>query len=465
VRTVVLSPGKVGSLVSYFNYFFLRFPGELGPEESLSLECLDTYDQRWARVGQVWIRSTKGLARVAPPALFPLSSDPTEFGLQAPVSLGKALVSLRTVLWELPGHLPVEGQIVKASRRSWLALRSDDVERLEVLESTLLAEGMESVPSQSATWVVSKRAPFPAPCEWPVLESPHDASQTLVDRILDSFQLARHYEPGVLQDIDTECLHQYRVHLRRARSWCSLGQPWEGLPEWTRLKTVLRRLQQETNDLRDLDVLELDLPTLCSALPWDEGVHLEGWRKSVAASRRAERLKVQRWLESADYGHLCSEVEPLCQALLKLAQPVSMGQVTETAFGKAARRLRKDLKALGDNPPDEALHELRIVSKRLRYVLDGLGDLIPHARMLTEALKGAQQALGQFQDRSVLLDRLKEQLSTVRGSKSPVDALSFGLLLGTLLAEHGVLKKRAAKAASRLGSKAFLQGLEYRHAT
>jgi CHAD domain-containing protein len=85
--------------------------------------------------------------------------------------------------------------------------------------------------------------------------------------------------------------------------------------------------------------------------------------------------------------------------------------------------------------------------------------------MLTEALKGAQQALGQFQDRSVLLDRLKEQLSTVRGSKSPVDALSFGLLLGTLLAEHGVLKKRAAKAASRLGSKAFLQGLEYRHAT
>jgi xylulokinase len=45
----------------------------------------------------------------------------------------------------------VEGQIVKASRRSWLALRSDDVERLEVLESTLLAEA-EAAPPSAPCW-------------------------------------------------------------------------------------------------------------------------------------------------------------------------------------------------------------------------------------------------------------------------------------------------------------------------
>jgi CHAD domain-containing protein len=142
-----------------------------------------------------------------------------------------------------------------------------------------------------------------------------------------------------------------------------------------------------------------------------------------------------------------------------------MSQVTEVAFGSVARRLRKDLKVLGADPSDEALHELRIVSKRLRYVLEGLGSLIERERFLGDALKEAQKALGEFQDRSVLLGRLREQIMSVRSPKSPIDALSFGLLLGTLADEHALQKRHAAKAAFKLGKKAFLHALEYRHAT
>ena len=437
----------------------------MGAEERLSVECLDTYDQRWATLGQVWLRLPRGPVRVAPPSLFPLSTDFGEFGLQAPVSQGKVVLSLRSVAWEVPNRPVLEGQIIRSQRQSWLALRSDDEERLSVLEKVLLSEGMALFPAEQPTWLVSKRTPFLGPRDWAPLEGQQDAPATLVDRIVDSFRVARQYEPGIRQNLDTECLHQYRVHVRRARSWCSLGVLWHGVPEWRRLKIVLRRLQQETNSLRDLDVLALDLPALRAGLLWGQGSYLEGWQAETETARRAEQQRVCRWLESPEYRHLCSEIEPLCEALRSLGEARSMSQVTEVAFGSVARRLRKDLKVLGADPSDDALHELRIVSKRLRYVLEGLGSLIERERFLGDALKEAQKALGEFQDSSVLIGRLREQITSVRSPKSPIDALSFGLLLGSLAAEHALQKRHAAKAASQLGKKAFLQALESHCAT
>ena len=68
-----------------------------------------------------------------------------------------------------------------------------------------------------------------------------------------------------------------------------------------------------------------------------------------------------------------------------------------------------------------------------------------NVRTVTAALKKTQEALGRFQDRSVLLERLKTGLDDARSGK--IDPLAYGLLVGVIAAEHGRRKAEAVRNA------------------
>ncbi|WP_372796496.1 CHAD domain-containing protein, partial [Pontiella sp.] len=69
---------------------------------------------------------------------------------------------------------------------------------------------------------------------------------------------ARRNEPGILDDIDTEFLHDYRVCLRRARSVLSLFRGVYAAGFCDAAKQQLADVMKQTNRLRDLDVYLLD---------------------------------------------------------------------------------------------------------------------------------------------------------------------------------------------------------------
>jgi CHAD domain-containing protein len=460
MKTFAFLPGKVDNFASYLNYLFLRFPGQLGPDVKVELDYLDTYDHHWVHQGQVWIRSSDELVKVSPPSVFPLDSDVKEFGLQAPVVIGHAVLNLRSVTWVTPDDTVLEGQIVKCRRESWLIVRGQEGRVLDTLIDTLNAEGMEPWTRSQPTWVSPKGPLFLPPRDWPEVEAGQEATPALLERIRDSWRVARQYERGILLAVDSECLHQFRVHLRRARSWASAGAQWQVIPEWQRLKDVLRLIQQETNALRDLDVLILDLPHLRAKLPKEQRDELQGWQDQVKAAQRTELRRVQKWLTSDEYQRYCTEVDRLCTDLQPLGEPWSWGQVARYSLAKVSSKLKTNLKALGTDPQDAQLHELRILSKRLRYTLDGLGTVIPGAKDLLASLKATQVALGDFQDRSVQWERFQAQLGVIRTSESGVDALAFGMLVGILYSEQEPLRQKAIKASRVLGSKKFLQTLE-----
>jgi CHAD domain-containing protein len=421
-------------------------------------ECLDTYDRRWSRQRQIWLRSDETMTLVSPPSTFALSQDASQFGLQKPLTLGRVTLRIRSVNFDA-GQGFVEGQIIKFRRQSWLVLRGRD-EIYETLVSVLTAEGLQPLPVDAGWWVTDRGPAFFPPAAWPPLQPEEAAGPALAARLSDGFRVARQYEKGIRDDIDTECLHQYRVHLRRVRSLASLGRLWETVPAWDRLKELLSRLQTETNELRDLDVLLLDLPGLRDQLPWGEGAHLAAWEKSVATRRRAELRRVKTWLESEEHIQLTAEVVSLIETLVSSGAVWTAAELAEQAFAKAAGGLRKLLKKLPDEPADETLHEVRIRAKKLRYVLDGLGSL-GHSgavKALTTALKNTQDALGRFQDRSVLLDRLKRGLEGARSGKT--DPLAYGLLVGVIAADHGRRKAEARTDAQTLASRSFLKALE-----
>jgi CHAD domain-containing protein len=130
-------------------------------------------------------------------------------------------------------------------------------------------------------------------------------------------------------------------------------------------------------------------------------------------------------------------------------------------MARSAKGLRKALDALELPPTDEALHNVRIRAKRLRYVLDTLGFLGPPVLVkgLVTRLKESQEGLGRFQDRSILLERLRTELQALREKGNSADPVALGLLAGTMVADHGVQKARALEDAQRLGSRPFLKAL------
>ena len=68
--------------------------------------------------------------------------------------------------------------------------------------------------------------------------------------------------PGLLDDVDTEFLHDFRVAVRQTRSTLKLGRA--ALPEVmrSRWEPEFKWLGDVTTQVRDLDVYELDLPTM-----------------------------------------------------------------------------------------------------------------------------------------------------------------------------------------------------------
>lgn len=456
MKPVAFGPGKVGSMTAYLGHLFLRFPGALGPEKTRNLEFVDTYDRRWLRQGRIWVRSEEELSLVAPPSLLPLDANPAEeFGLWAPVTIGKASARIRHLSFDNPEGPALEGQVVRVRTRTFLILQPGVGARSEAILAALSSEGLEPVPLGSVSWLGSREPAFlePEPPKTPLGADPAD--QDLSHRIAFSFAYARRYEAGVRADVDTECLHQYRVHLRRARSLASLGQMWRVEPEWNRLKNVLRTLQQETNDLRDLDVLILGFPEFRAMMPWDEAERLEGWEAGILARRAEEQRRVKGWLESSGYRSLADEVDPLLLTLATVGPGWSVDDLVRSAFERSATGLRKAVRGLDDQSPDEAIHEVRIQSKRLRYTLDDLGSLGPPAlvKQLTGILKSAQEGLGTFQDRAVLIQRLEAERLAIRSSRSPGDLLAFGILVGQITAGHHQARTRALADCRILGGK------------
>jgi len=61
-------------------------------------------------------------------------------------------------------------------------------------------------------------------------------------------------EDGIIEDVDTEFLHQYRVSIRKLRSLLTLIEGVYPLEDSRRLKSAFGGYAKDTNDLRDLDV-------------------------------------------------------------------------------------------------------------------------------------------------------------------------------------------------------------------
>ncbi|MGZ4597829.1 MAG: CHAD domain-containing protein [Actinomycetes bacterium] len=250
--------------------------------------------------------------------------------------------------------------------------------------------------------------------------------------------------PGLLDDVDTEFLHDFRVAVRRTRSTLKLGRP--ALPEvmHTSWEPAFKRLGDLTTPLRDLDVYELDLPAMGGWLVAADAADLAPFAEHLRRRRTAQRRALARRLRSAWFDRMIAQWEVMLAQTAE-GQPegaqdgLSAGALADLSISRAYRRVARGGAAISGDSPAEDLHTLRKRCKELRYALEVFDPVIDAAdrKGAIADLKDLQDVLGRFQDSEVQRLALRDFAQEMMYDGTPAAAvLAMGELIGHLDAEQ-----------------------------
>ena len=235
------------------------------------------------------------------------------------------------------------------------------------------------------------------------------ASMTAADAVRSmirgQYQVVRGNEEGVLDDTDTEFLHNLRVAVRRARSF--LGQLRDVFaPEpAARLRKSLSWLGKSTNALRDLDVYLLQQADYQRMLTGPLAEDITPVFEFAAREREAAHRALVDVMGSGDYDGAVRRWRSCVEDETGLGVgPRGSEPVLSLAGARVAKKCRAVLEQgyrLQDKADAAAFHSLRIECKQLRYLMEILADLMPEAGSVVPRLKKLQDALGWIQDLTV----------------------------------------------------------------
>ena len=253
--------------------------------------------------------------------------------------------------------------------------------------------------------------------------------------------VARRNEQGVIDDIDVEYLHDYRIALRKIRSVISLFKGVYSDKQTEKLKKRFSDLMAPTGRLRDLDVYLLERDFFYDLLP--ETLHggLDRMFEIFSTERENELQKLSKHLKSKGYETEITKLIHLFDTPKKLhAGPAAEEPAHDFASALIWKRYRKICKiaaGIDDQTEDEDVHELRIQCKKLRYLMEFFQPAFPknEFKSLIKPLKKLQDNLGLFNDYSVQQESLKDFLSGLKADDHVANmqlAQSVGALIAVL---------------------------------
>ncbi|MDR3630021.1 MAG: CHAD domain-containing protein [Desulfocapsaceae bacterium] len=252
--------------------------------------------------------------------------------------------------------------------------------------------------------------------------------------------------PGVLEDIDSEFLHDFRVAIRRTRAL--LSQFKQEIPPGQAgiFQDEFRWLGSVAGPVRDLDVCLQKEAIYRGLLPDDMHAGLSGFMEKIAEWRERQAVIMRDHLQSARAAALFANWSDFLSALPSKIQ-MPQGQIPcRKAARKVVRRcflrlLRDARRTIRGDMQDVSIHKLRIQAKKFRYMAEFFRGFFPAPDMdaLVSDLRGLQDDLGDFNDLAVQIRRFQEY-----GTALSLDRIA-GETLDALLVRLEVEKKRLLK--------------------
>jgi CHAD domain-containing protein/CYTH domain-containing protein len=247
---------------------------------------------------------------------------------------------------------------------------------------------------------------------------------------------------------DSETLHDFRVALRRVRSWLRALEPWlEGsLPDACMRR--LRRMARESNAGRDAEVFLSWLATTDGqlsvrdrrAVTW----LIERFQRQEreAESELESRLKrdFQRTRDRLEERLAIYRVEAHVHAGVR--EPL-FSAVIAALLRELAEDLRRRLKRVRTVDDIAESHQARIAGKRLRYLLEPIAQQVAAGPALLAQLRSLQDTLGELHDAHVWLLVLRHVVAEL--------AMEEGRRMASALTTNPKPKKRTDKGPPRSG--------------
>jgi CHAD domain-containing protein len=210
----------------------------------------------------------------------------------------------------------------------------------------------------------------------------------------------------LMRNEDGEALHDFRVALRRLRSWLR-ADAWTGGDRPRKIAKRVRRIARATNAARDAEVL----------LDWTVAQ-----RGDLTARERRALHWLADWLRArggdadaamqaalADFGELAPEWRDtlaIVQIEERVDEPEPMHPFRKHAGAlvEARRAALSAAFAAIKGPKDKAgVHAARIEGKRLRYAIEPLANHVAGADEMIELMKTVQDDFGMACDREAFL--------------------------------------------------------------
>ena len=216
---------------------------------------------------------------------------------------------------------------------------------------------------------------------------------------------------------DDEALHDFRVALRRFRSWERAFRDYTRGDVSKKRRRQLRDLARDTGASRDLEVHLTWLASQRGSLTRRQRPGLN-WLLSTLDNQKADADAVLERDVDRRFTRLRSRLEKALKSFTEKIKLRNGGRpLAGEAFADAlAPRIRDQADELRDHisrvhslDDETEAHEARISAKRLRYLLEPVAKLMPEADALVERLKLLQDMLGDLHDAHVFgaeVDRL-----------------------------------------------------------
>lgn len=235
-----------------------------------------------------------------------------------------------------------------------------------------------------------------------------DAINLLLQHLLSIIRLN---EAGVIANEDIECLHDFRIAVRKTRA--VFGQFKRVFPDQTteQFKPQWAWLGKITSEPRDLDIYLHQFDALKAELPAELQPALDPLHSFLHQRAAISHQTLNEWLRSDRYETMMTDWLELIQTSdfphnRKAAKPIA--QLAHRRIIKSYKTMVKQGLSIKTETPAEEIHELRKTAKKLRYLLDMFHGFYPKSKPFIKQLKDIQELLGKYQDTHIQIEKLKQ---------------------------------------------------------
>jgi len=222
-------------------------------------------------------------------------------------------------------------------------------------------------------------------------------------------------------DEERDAVHDFRVALRRLRSWIRAFD--DDLASTVRPK-IIRRLKRIADATRTSRDYEVHIEWLEHFARSQRGKYRAAiaWLVDELQSRKAKADLELRETVDKDLQRTASQLaQGLSRYIVNLDEPsdpmaFDLAALIRDHAVAAASRIAK-IESVGDRA--EA-HEARIAVKRLRYIIEPLSETIPGAESLVDDLSTLQDDLGALHDAQIFGSEIANHLAKVLAAATPV---------------------------------------------